>query len=197
MQKSSSRGRSPWRACLRVRQPASGAAFALTRAWGGLTRSCRGGDRCRRFLFGFGEFRLESEPLEPTLALATAGRARRPDGPNRSSDVLPALAAGFAGVTAMAFQNAMQRVHFPGEPPRARGVLRRRRAPWPIPFSLAAVTAVVERGESRAQFCMSCATASWRTSRRSRTRRTTAPPTRHRCIWWRSTRRGGRSAIAH
>jgi len=35
------------------------------------------------------------------------------------ADVVPALAAGFAGVTAMALQNAMQRVHFPGEPPTA------------------------------------------------------------------------------
>ena len=40
-------------------------------------------------------------------------------GPFPNSDVLPALAAGFAGVTAMALQNAMQRVHFPGEPPTA------------------------------------------------------------------------------
>jgi len=40
-------------------------------------------------------------------------------GPFPNSDVLPALAAGFAGVAAMALQNAMQRVHFPGEPPTA------------------------------------------------------------------------------
>ena len=40
-------------------------------------------------------------------------------GPFPNSDVVPALAAGFAGVTAMALQNAMQRVHFPGEPPTA------------------------------------------------------------------------------
>jgi uncharacterized membrane protein YoaK (UPF0700 family) len=40
-------------------------------------------------------------------------------GPFSNSDVLPALAAGFAGITAMALQNAMQRVHFPGEPPTA------------------------------------------------------------------------------
>ena len=40
-------------------------------------------------------------------------------GPFPNSDVLPALAAGFAGITAMALQNAMQRVHFPGEPPTA------------------------------------------------------------------------------
>jgi uncharacterized membrane protein YoaK (UPF0700 family) len=39
--------------------------------------------------------------------------------PFPNSDVVPALAAGFAGVTAMALQNAMQRVHFPGEPPTA------------------------------------------------------------------------------
>jgi hypothetical protein len=35
-------------------------------------------------------------------------------GPFPNSDVLPALAAGFAGITAMALQNAMQRLHFPG-----------------------------------------------------------------------------------
>lgn len=40
-------------------------------------------------------------------------------GPFPNSDVLPALAAGFAGMTAMALQNAMQRLHFPGEPPTA------------------------------------------------------------------------------
>ena len=40
-------------------------------------------------------------------------------GPFPNSDVPPALAAGFAGITAMALQNAMQRVHFPGEPPTA------------------------------------------------------------------------------
>jgi uncharacterized membrane protein YoaK (UPF0700 family) len=40
-------------------------------------------------------------------------------GPFPDSDVVSALAAGFAGVTAMALQNAMQRVHFPGEPPTA------------------------------------------------------------------------------
>jgi uncharacterized membrane protein YoaK (UPF0700 family) len=40
-------------------------------------------------------------------------------GPFPNSDVLPALAAGFAGITAMALQNAMQRVHFPGDPPTA------------------------------------------------------------------------------
>ena len=40
-------------------------------------------------------------------------------GPFPNSDVVPALAAGFAGVTAMALQNAMQRMHFPGEPPTA------------------------------------------------------------------------------
>ena len=40
-------------------------------------------------------------------------------GPFPDSDVLPALAAGCAGITAMALQNAMQRVHFPGEPPTA------------------------------------------------------------------------------
>ena len=40
-------------------------------------------------------------------------------GPFANSDVLPALAAGFAGITAMALQNAMQRMHFPGEPPTA------------------------------------------------------------------------------
>jgi len=40
-------------------------------------------------------------------------------GPFPNSDVLPALAAGFAGITAMALQNAMQRLHFPGEPPTA------------------------------------------------------------------------------
>ena len=40
-------------------------------------------------------------------------------GPFPNSDVLPALAAGFAGIAAMALQNAMQRVHFPGEPPTA------------------------------------------------------------------------------
>jgi uncharacterized membrane protein YoaK (UPF0700 family) len=40
-------------------------------------------------------------------------------GPFPNSDVLPALAAAFAGVAAMALQNAMQRVHFPGEPSTA------------------------------------------------------------------------------
>jgi uncharacterized membrane protein YoaK (UPF0700 family) len=40
-------------------------------------------------------------------------------GPFPDSDVLPALAAALAGITAMALQNAMQRVHFPGEPPTA------------------------------------------------------------------------------
>lgn len=40
-------------------------------------------------------------------------------GPFVNSDVPAALAAGFAGIAAMALQNAMQRVHFPGEPPTA------------------------------------------------------------------------------
>lgn len=40
-------------------------------------------------------------------------------GPFPNSDVVPALGAAFAGVAAMALQNAMQRVHFPGEPPTA------------------------------------------------------------------------------
>jgi len=40
-------------------------------------------------------------------------------GPFLNSDVAPALAAGFAGVSAMALQNAMQRIHFAGEPPTA------------------------------------------------------------------------------
>jgi uncharacterized membrane protein YoaK (UPF0700 family) len=39
--------------------------------------------------------------------------------PFANSDDLPALAAGFAGISAMALQNAMQRMHFPGEPPTA------------------------------------------------------------------------------
>src|ERR1700680_1314884 len=54
---------------------------------------------------------VEAVFLAAFLALGTVY------GPFPNSDVVPALAAGFAGVTAMALQNAMQRVQFPGEPP--------------------------------------------------------------------------------
>lgn len=56
---------------------------------------------------------IEAVFLAAFLALGAAY------GPFPNSDVAPALAAGFVGVTAMALQNAMQRVHFPGEPPTA------------------------------------------------------------------------------
>ena len=38
-------------------------------------------------------------------------------GPFADPDTPPALATAFAGISAMAVQNAMQRVHLPGEPP--------------------------------------------------------------------------------
>lgn len=40
-------------------------------------------------------------------------------GPFTNGDAIPALAASFSAVAAMALQNAVQRVHFPGEPPTA------------------------------------------------------------------------------
>lgn len=40
-------------------------------------------------------------------------------GPFPNSDAVSALAAGLSGVAAMALQNALQRLHFPNEPPTA------------------------------------------------------------------------------